>query len=93
MKVRAILFTLSMFLLLAMAPVPPAEQPQPQPQQASGWSYAGCFSLNGSTPCYDVYTHNGGYWMCSTCRTTNKPNENKCRLLSSYQLANGRWCS
>jgi hypothetical protein len=93
MKVRAILFTLSMFLLLAAAPVPAPEQPQPQPQQTSGWSYAGCFSTTGSTPCYDVYTHNGGYWMCSACRTTNKPTENKCRLLSSYQLANGRWCS
>jgi len=89
MKVRTVLFVFSMFLLLGAAPV---TDTSPQPQQTSGWSYAGCFSLDGSQP-YDVYVHNGGYWMCSSCRTTNKPNENKCRLLSSYQLANGAWCS
>ena len=92
MRVKTILFTLSMFLLLAAAPVPDAVV-QPQPQPMADWAFQGCFSLNGSTPCYDVYTHNGGYWMCSTCGTTKRPSENKCRLLSAYQLANGRWCS
>jgi hypothetical protein len=90
MKVRAILILFSMFLLLGATP---AADTTPQPQQTSGWTYQGCFSLNGSQPCYDVYTHNGGYWMCAACRTTGKPSENKCRLLSAYQLANGRWCS
>lgn len=90
MKVRPVLLLLSMFLLLAAAPVPDANV---QPQPMSGWTYQGCFSLTGSNPCYDVYTHNGAYWMCSGCGTTKQPSENKCRRLSAYQLANGRWCS
>lgn len=90
MKIRAIVISLSMFLFLGSAPV---EQTIPAPQPVADWAFSGCFSLTGSTPCYDVYTHNGGYWMCSACGTTKKPNESKCRLLSSYQLANGRWCS
>lgn len=90
MHVRTVLFALSMILLLAAAPLPDTGV---QPQPMAGWTYQGCFSLTGNTPCYDVYTHNGGYWMCSTCGTTKQPSENKCRLLSAYQLANGRWCS
>jgi hypothetical protein len=79
---------LSLLLLVSAAPVP-----APAPQPVSDWAFAGCFSLTGSTPCYDVYTHNGAYWMCSSCGTTRHPSENKCRQLSAYQLANGRWCS
>lgn len=90
MKVRTTLFALSMFLLLAAAPVPDAPA---RPQPVSDWTFQGCFSLTGSTPCYDVYTHDGAYWMCNACGTTNRPSENKCRRLSAYQLANGRWCS
>ena len=90
MKLRlTTLSVLALLLLVSAAPVP--QQPQPQP--VSDWAFAGCFSLTGSTPCYDVYTHNGGYWMCSACGTTKRPNENSCRLLSTYQLQNGRWCS
>jgi hypothetical protein len=91
MKPRAAVVSLSLLLLFAAAPIP--EAPQPAPQAPSDWTYQGCFSLTGSTPCYDVYTHEGGYWMCSACRTTKKPNENSCRLLSASQMANGRWCS
>jgi hypothetical protein len=90
MKVRTILFACSMFLLLAAAPVPDAPV---QPQPVSDWTFQGCFSLTGSTPCYDVYTHDGAYWMCSECGTTKRPSETRCRRLSAYQLANGRWCS
>lgn len=90
MKVRAILFALSMFLLLAASPVPDGKV---QPQPMSDWTYQGCFSLTGTTPCYDVYTHNGGYWMCASCGSTKQPSQNKCRLLSAYELTNGRWCS
>lgn len=57
------------------------------------WAFASCLSLTGRTPCYDVYTHNGAYWMCASCGTTKEPNENTCRQLTAYQLANGRWCS
>lgn len=91
MKLR--LTTLGILSLLLLVSAAPAPQFQPQPQPVADWAFAGCFSLTGSTPCYDVYTHNGGYWMCKACGTTNQPNENKCRLLSAYQLANGRWCS
>ncbi|HEY0372987.1 MAG TPA: hypothetical protein VGD79_13360 [Thermoanaerobaculia bacterium] len=79
---------LSLLLLLSAAPRP--QQPQPT---AADWTFSGCFSLTGSTPCYDVYTHNGGYWICSQCGTTKRPSESKCRQLSQYELTNGRWCS
>ncbi len=82
MKLRAVVLSLSMLLLVA-APTTPA----------SDWAFSGCFSLTGSTPCYDVYTHNGAHWICDRCGTTKRPNENKCRQLSAYELANGRWCS
>ena len=91
MKLRTVLVSLSLLLLIAAAPVP--ETPKASAAAASDWTFQGCFSLTGSTPCYDVYTHNGGYWMCSTCGTTKRPNENSCRQLSAYQLQNGRWCS
>lgn len=91
MKLRVT--TLGILSLLLLVSAAPAPQFQPQPQPVADWAFAGCFSLTGSTPCYDVYTHNGGYWMCKACGTTNQPNENKCRLLSAYQVANGRWCS
>ncbi len=79
-----------MFLLLAAAPAP---DPAPVPQQSSGWTFQGCFSYTGNLPCYDVYTHNGGYWICKTCGTTGTPTTQKCRLLSAYELSHGRWCS
>ena len=79
---------LSLLLLVSAAPVPP-----PAPQPVADWAYAGCFSPTRTQPCYDVYTHNGAYWMCSQCGGTKNPSENKCRQLSSYQLANGAWCS
>lgn len=91
MKLRVT--TLGILSLLLLVSAAPAPQFQPKPQPVADWAFAGCFSLTGSTPCYDVYTHNGGYWMCKACGTTNQPSENKCRLLSAYQLANGRWCS
>jgi hypothetical protein len=88
MRLRTIAFSLSMFLLVAAAPASDVKTAV----QASDWTYQGCFAPTGTT-CYDVYTHNGGYWMCDACRTTKRPSENKCRQLSSAQLANGRWCS
>ncbi len=91
MKLRVT--TLGILSLLLLVSAAPAPQFQPQPQPVADWAFAGCFSLTGSTPCYDVYTHNGGYWMCSKCGTTQQPSESKCRRLSAYQLANGRWCS
>lgn len=90
MKLRTVVVCLSL-LLIAAAPVP--ETANPPAAAVSDWTFQGCFSLTGSSPCYDVYTHNGGYWMCGACGTTKRPNQNSCRLLSSYQLANGRWCS
>jgi hypothetical protein len=86
---RGLTLPRSMVLLLAAAPVPDRNVQPPM----SDWTHQGCFSLTGSTPCYDVYTHNGAYWMCSWCGATKQPSENKCRQLSAYQLANGRWCS
>ena len=91
MKLRTVIVSLSLLLLIAAAPAP--DVPKPSPQAPSSWTFQGCFSLTGTSPCYDVYTHNGGYWMCSACGTTKRPNENSCRLLSTYQLQNGRWCS
>jgi hypothetical protein len=91
MKLRTIVVSLSLLLLIAAAPVP--ETPNASATAASDWTFQGCFSPTGSSPCYDVYTHNGGYWMCSTCGTTKRPNENSCRPLTTYQLQNGRWCS
>lgn len=91
MKLRAVIVSLSLLFLFAAAPVPDAPNTAPQP--VADWSFSGCFSLTGSTPCYDVYTHNGGHWICSACGTTKRPSENKCRRLSSYELTNGRWCS
>jgi hypothetical protein len=85
MKLR--LTTLSVLALLLLLS---AAQPE---ASASDWTFQGCFSLTGSTTCYDVYTHNGGYWICASCATTTHPSENKCRQLSAYELANGRWCS
>lgn len=84
------LTTVAVLSLLLLVSAAPATQ---QPQPVSDWAFAGCFSTTGALPCYDVYTHNGGHWICKACGTTNQPNENKCRLLSAYQLANGRWCS
>jgi hypothetical protein len=90
MKLRVTtLGLLSLLLLVSAAPVP--QQPAPQP--VADWAFAGCFSPTRSLPCYDVYTHNGAYWMCKACGTTNQPSQNKCRQLSTYQLANGAWCS
>ena len=90
MKLRSLAFALSMLLLLAAAP---AETATTAPQPVSDWTFQGCFSLTGSSPCYDVYTHNGAHWICSACGTTKRPSENRCRQLSAYELANGRWCS
>jgi hypothetical protein len=90
-KLRAAVITLSLLLLVAAAPV--ADTASASPQPVADWTYQGCFSLTGSTPCYDVYTLNGAYWMCSACRTTKRPNQNNCRQLSAAQIANGRWCS
>jgi hypothetical protein len=90
-KLRAVVITLSLLLLVAAAPV--ADTANASPQPVADWTYQGCFSLTGSTPCYDVYTHNGAYWMCSACRTTKRPSQNSCRELSAAQMANGRWCS
>ena len=59
----------------------------------SDWVYEACFSLTGTSPCYDVYQHNGGYWLCSACGTTTNPSENKCRRLQSWELFHGYWCS
>ena len=87
MKLKLRLTTLSVLSLLLFVSAAPV------PQQASGWSFAGCFSPTGTGPCYDVYSHNGAYWMCKACGTTKQPSENKCRQLSAYQLANGAWCS
>ncbi|HYC93641.1 MAG TPA: hypothetical protein VEO54_30835 [Thermoanaerobaculia bacterium] len=90
MKIRHAFLFLSMLLLLTAA-APRTEKPVPQ--QTSGWSFAGCFSPTRSLPCYDTYSHNGAYWICKECGTTKQPSENRCRPLSSYQLANGAWCS
>lgn len=91
MKLRAVVFSLSVFLLIGATPLPHAAPVAPQP--VSDWSFQGCFSPTGTGPCYDAYSHNGGIWMCAACGTTNKPNENKCRQLSAYELSHGRWCS
>jgi hypothetical protein len=90
MKLRIVVLSLSMFLLIAAAP---ASQEPSTPQPKAGWTFQGCFSYTGNLPCYDVYTHNGAYWICRTCGTTGTPNEQKCRRLSAYELSNGRWCS
>ena len=90
MKIRTAILLLSvLFLLTAAAP----RTEKPLPAQASGWSFAGCFSPTRALPCYDTYTHNGAYWMCKECGTTKQPSENRCRPLSAYQLQNGAWCS
>lgn len=80
---------LSLLLLVSAAPAPAPVAPQP----VSDWAFAGCFSPTRSLPCYDVYTHNGAYWICNQCGNTKNPSETKCRPLSSYQLAHGAWCS
>ena len=91
MKLRAVFVSLSLLLLIGAAPVP--DTPGTSPQAAADWAFQGCFSLTGSSPCYDVYTHNGAHWICSACGTTKRPSENRCGRLSAYELANGRWCS
>ncbi len=94
MKRALVLVALSsLLLLLGAAPAPDVAQKQPLPQQTSDWSFAGCFQPPNSSQCYDVYVHNGAYWICSACGTTNKPNENKCRPMSRYEQTYGLWCS
>jgi hypothetical protein len=91
MSVRAVVVSLSLLFLFGAAPVP--ENPAASAQPVADWTFQGCFSTNGSTPCYDVYSHNGASWICSACGTTKRPTESKCRRLSAYELTNGRWCS
>lgn len=90
MKYRAIVLSLSMLFLIAAAP---ARETPVKPKPVTDWTYEACFSLTGHSPCYDVYRHNGQYWLCSACGTTTNPSETTCRRLDSWELYHGYWCS
>lgn len=90
MRLRPVLMTIPLLLLLGAAPI--RDVAKPQPQQA-GWVFEGCFQPPNQTPCYDAYRHNGAYWICKACGTTGQPDETKCRPMTGYEQAFGLWCS
>jgi len=82
MRLKTLLILVPLLLLLGA-----------QQAQSSDWVFEGCFQPPNQSQCYDVYRHEGAYWICKACGTTNQPNENKCRPLTPYELAFGLWCS
>ncbi len=88
MKRVLVLLTLSSLLLLGAAPVPNVS-----PQPVTDWTYEGCFQPPNNSQCYDVYVHNGAYWICRACGTTGTPDETKCRQMTGYEQWFGLWCS
>ena len=58
---------------------------------AANWTHVGCIQLG--TKCYDVFQDTqGALWVCKECFTTNNPNPNKCRRLTTWEIQNSRWC-
>lgn len=90
MRLRPVLMTIPLLLLLGAAPIRDGAKPQPQ---QSGWVFEGCFQPPNNSKCYDVYNRNGAYWICKECGTTGQPNETKCRPMTGYEQAFGLWCS
>ncbi|HEX6100810.1 MAG TPA: hypothetical protein VF432_31120 [Thermoanaerobaculia bacterium] len=88
MKRTLVLLTLSSLLLLGAAPVPDAK-----PQRVTDWVFEGCFQPPNNSQCYDVYVHNGAYWICRACGTTGTPDAAKCRPMTGYEQWFGLWCS
>jgi ribosomal protein L40E len=92
MRLKSAVTMVPLLLLLGAAPVHNSTAAKPQPQQA-GWVFEGCFQPPNRSQCYDVYRHNGAYWICRTCGTTGTPNETKCRPMTGYEQSFGLWCS
>ena len=61
---------------------------------AGHWRLAGCFKLQNSVVCRDVFADaSGSLWICDGCGRTKNPSPGKCRKLSAEEVAAGTWCN
>jgi hypothetical protein len=60
----------------------------------ANWTFLGCWSRGGGSPCVDVYRDSqGDLWLCKACGTTGNPSPGKCTRTSQAVLDRGLWCS